>query len=145
MLHDCQSCPWRICSLEYTDYLKQSQTTYCRVQILWMLKHSDLLNDGVWPEARTGYIDTHEDVQTSTPQHAPHEGTLNEWAEVMVRLEATGQDGQTLQEEINSGLPEPVSSAAWKALGYAGNGPKRRRETYSHWKDRKYGKKGVRV
>lgn len=141
MIRDCQSCHLRICQLSYTDYLPQHQVQYCRPQILYMLKHSDILDSGIWPEKKSGYIDTHEDVQASIPQCAPHEGVICEWAEVLWRIDQTGGDGIVLREEIDGGAREPLCSAAWRALGYAGNGPKRRKESYKHWKERKYGKK----
>jgi hypothetical protein len=140
-MNDCQTCGLRICQLSYSDYLPQKESQYCRPQVLYMLRHSDILDSGRWPEQKSGYIDTHEDVQVSIPQCAPHEGVICEWAEVLWRLDQTGQDGITLREEIESGAQEPLSSAAWRALGYVGCGLERRKESYAHWKDRKYGKK----
>lgn len=131
-------------------WFPKSQSQYCRPQILWVLKK------GGWPVQETGYYDTHENVQTSTKQSAKFETETIELAEIKARLgifdgEVNSEtralsawpDGITLLEEMENGAVEPRTTAAWRALGYAGCGPERRRETYAHWKDRKYGKKGI--
>jgi hypothetical protein len=116
------------------------------------------LDFGIWPEKKTGYIDTHENVQTSPPLSSPHQSTIETWAEVYGRIQRTGEDGKVLWDEIKNiekfrvqyGLLSEeininyLSGAARSALSYI-SGYKRKRQSYSDYKkQRKYRSKLVR-
>jgi hypothetical protein len=132
MINDCRSCN-RPCGYESVEYFAQSaiDNHYCRVQIVWAIRN--LATTEGWPVKQTGYVDTHEDVQTSAPQDAPHRGAIETWAEISYRITKAGEDGETLvSEAINIENPNNFSRAARNALNFV-SGFRRRRLSYSKW------------
>jgi hypothetical protein len=147
MKSDCDSClhnRWSkedikvlakpVCYHPKGSWFQKAEICWCRVQNLWMLEHSDILYDGIWPLKESGYIDTHENVQTSTPLTPAHQTTIEVWAELVKRLDRTGEDGETLRSEAAAGMDiYQLSRAAKNALNYC-SGWRRRLTPYAVWK-----------
>lgn len=118
---------------------------YCRVQMMWLigcLVEGDLDREH-WPQNPQGssYVDVpiNKKVVGDEAYFIKPTETI---AEIMTRLKRAKQDGQTLMEEIHSGLHEYnlLSRVAKNALNYISIYDWRKRKLpYSVWKaQRKY-------
>ena len=132
MSSDCDTC-LNICEHPKGTWFSKGEIKYCRFQNLWLLSHSDLLDEGIWPIKESGYIDTHENVQvTKTPTNG-HQITLEVWSELVQRLAKTKSDGETLRSEASAGLDfNQLSKAARNALNYI-SGWRQRRQDFKTW------------
>ena len=102
-----------------------------------------------WPPQTTGYIDTHEDVDTSPAQTMPGQAAIEVLAEVSCRLERTGEAGKALVWELRAPAMEMadlghyrrfygyLSPSARDALIYISRS-KRKSISFAHWKWRRY-------
>ena len=116
------------------------EVVFNRDQMLFLLEHLGILESGNWPAnpEGTSYVDPIVHVQAR--QKAPFETAAQIYAEVSIRLEATGEAGEVLLEEIQSGLNdvELLSGFARSALNYMSGWP-RRKMCYNAWRrQRKY-------
>ena len=128
-----------------TDWFTPGEIVFSRPQMIFLIEHLDLLKEGNWPPNPNGssYIDPA--VKGRIKAHAYFEIPAQYYAEVSDRLEATGQDGEVLQDEINSGLIEIdlLSRVARSALNYM-SGWRRRKIGYALWNaQRKYYYKSI--
>jgi len=97
------------------------------------------LEAGMWPiePVETGYVGGSRTRRYA----APFEGAGCVRAELEQRLETTGEAGEALIDEVQSGIEdyELLSRPARRVLNYISSGPKRRKQTYAEWKShRKY-------
>lgn len=119
------------------------EIVFNREQMLWLLEHLDVIRAGRWPANPEGssYVDPIVHVQAR--RKAPFETPAQIYGEVSDRLEATGQAGEELLHQVQSGLNdvELLSPFARSALNYMSGWP-RRRMCYSDWvRQRKYREK----
>lgn len=109
---------------------------FSREQVMWIIESFDVLEDGKWPvnPHGSGYTDSPK-VQVSPSRHAPFETPEMVAAEVRARLESTGEAGEALVDEIQSGVYNYnlLSRPAKRALNYI-SGVRRRKISYSRWK-----------
>ncbi len=120
------------------EWYSYSEFTFRRDQILWILRHAELLRSGKWPPEpkSTGYTDP----------GIRRKGVKREPAfvkpaviigEIDWRIKRTGVDGKLLLAEVDAGY-ELFSDEAWRALNYI-SGWKRKRMSYMAWqKQRKH-------
>ena len=128
-LDDCVKCGH---SCARRDYFSYREIRFCRVQMIFLIEHIVELGEGSWPSSpdSSSYVDLpirsrqfNDDAYFTKPTEI--------LAEVMIRLNRTGEDGSVLMEEIHSGLTERylLSSEARKALNYI-SGWRRREVSY---------------
>lgn len=123
------------------EWWNYNEIRFTREQILWLLKYADLLREGKWIPESMGHFDFQIGKRRVKTEASFVKPALI-IAEIDFRLARAGEDGQTLQEEIESGLDDYdfLSTVAKSALNYIKGW--RRRRPYSQWKaDRKYSKK----
>jgi len=121
----------------------EREIVFQRQQMLWLVEHLHVIKSGDWPAnpEGTSYVDPIVHVQAR--RKAPFETAAQIYGEVSDRLEATGEAGQVLLEEIQSGLTDVnlLSGFARSALNYMSGWP-RRRMCYNAWRrQRRYRKK----
>ena len=115
---------------------------YSREEIAWIIREAWY----GWPPKTSGYIDTHEDIQNgSPPLSMPGQAAIEVLAEVAARVDGTGEDGETLIEELQGPAFDGVeisdyrrfrhylSRPARAAINYVSGGRRKRRH-YRRWK-----------
>ena len=122
------------------DWFSPSEIRFTREEMIWLITWLTLLQEGRWPpeHKETGYTGH----QGSRGHRAPFETPVQFAAEVDTRLKTTGEAGEALVDEIQSGIVdyEGLSRPARRVLNYI-SGWRRRRQTYSQWKaTQKYNK-----
>lgn len=144
-MNDCATCRPRLKAIErdrifpcpesHADWFPMNivEECFCRHHILWLILHREVLADGRYPPQHSGYV-PQPGYSASLPQSAPFERVTQLYTQLDIRLRRTGEDGQTLIEEVESGLNmESLSRVACRALGYI-SGPKEKTQTYAEWK-----------
>ncbi len=121
---------------------------YCKVQIAWMVKWSDLLDFGKWPPDYTGYDKAAQLVKVKRragkakkrkPTCASHQATMDVWQEIIKRMETTGEDGGEFWKEAHKvDNFNEFPKASMHVLNYL-SGYRRKRLSYPNWlKQRKW-------
>lgn len=112
-----------------------SAIVYSRPQMIWGIIHLDELETGLWPRdpKETGY--TEGSWQKNPSKHAPFERAVDFHGEITMRLKTTGEAGEALVDEVQSGITyfEGLSRPAKRALNFI-SGWRRRRQTYSQFR-----------
>ena len=115
------------------DWYSPGEIRYTRGQMLWGILHLSLLEIGDWPPDHkvTGYTGSQGSRNTKT-KFLP---AALFYAEITERLKTTGEAGEALVDEVQSGITEyeGLSRPAKRALNYV-SGWRRRKQTYSQWK-----------
>jgi len=111
--------------------------------MIWLIEHIVELGEGNWPDNPDGsnYVDL--PIGSYRPKSGAYFTKPAEIvAEVMTRLNKTGEDGITLMEDIHSGIRryEDLKSVAKRALNYI-SGWRRRKSSYRAWKSKQKGYK----
>jgi hypothetical protein len=110
------------------------ESYFCRHHVIWLLANIDVLREGIYPVKYSGYINQPVRKQS---QKAPYERVIQLYTHLNIKFLSTGKDGETLIDEIDSGLKWPVARTALKALNYIA-GTKMRKESYSHFKEKEH-------
>jgi len=99
----------------------------------WGILNLNSLEEGNWPpdHKETGYVGSQGSRNTKT-KFLP---AALFFAEITFRLKTTGEAGEALVDEVQSGITdyEGLSGPAKRALNYI-SGFRRRKQTYSQWK-----------
>ena len=115
------------------DFYSPGEIRFAREEMIWLITWLPLLEKGTWPpEFRdSGYTGSHG----SRGHRAPFENASGFAGEVNARLSTTGEAGEALVDEIQSGVTdyEGLSRPAKRALNYI-SGFRRRRLSYPEWK-----------
>ncbi len=132
----CQACfhkhwNWKDCPYK-VDWYHPKAIFFCSHQMIWLIASLPELKEFRWPVA--DYLDDNGVTKTLSYQ-ANFETTSLFIAEVEIRLKTTGEAGEALVDEIQSGITEyeGLSRPAKRALNYI-SGFRRRRQTYPEWK-----------
>lgn len=99
--------------------------------MIWLVNWLPVLKEGIWPpeHRETGYIG----LPGTKGHRAPFEDPAGFAGEVNIRLSTTGEAGEALVDEVQSGLElEQLSRPARRALNYI-SGWRRRRLSYRAW------------
>ena len=138
--HNCRS--WNGCS-GYA-YFTQSDITFCRYQMFFLLENLGTLTAGEYPRepVETGYIDI--PATKITKGGAAFETPATLAAEVQWRLDRTGKDGKLLRYQVEAGYKlSYLDKDARMALNYI-SGWKRKLLSYPDWaKSRRYRTAGM--
>lgn len=125
-IKDCRRCK------TYTDCNGKGGYCYadirwCPYQCLWIIENADKLRDNDW-----GDYDDNIGARNISHEAAFEKG-VNVVAEVEVRLQATGEHGKKLQEQVREGREfNQLSKQARAALMYV-KGWRRKRISYLRW------------
>lgn len=120
------------------EFYSYSDIRFCRFQMIWLIEHIGELSEDKWPGSpdSSSYVD-----MPITKKQFRDEAYFVKprviLADIMIRLDRTGEDGVTLMEEIHSGLHEYslLSRAARNALNYISiNDWRKRKTSYGQWK-----------
>jgi len=120
------------------EWYSPAEIIFSRPQILFLLKHLDLLAQGIYPPeyADTGYT-VAPPIQRAFSRHAPFETPIQFHAEVTYRLGKTGIEGKLLLAEIKAGMEFiELSPESKRALAYC-SGWRRRSSSYTEWKKKR--------
>ena len=137
---DCKKCKF---ACKDRDWYSYGEIRFCRLQMIWLIEHIEELSDGNWPvdPKASSYIDEPMTSKSFVGEayFARPSGIL---AEIMARLNRTGEDGVTLMEDIQSGIDRysELKSVAKRALNYI-SGWRRRKTSYTDWKSKRKGRK----
>ncbi len=133
-MRECKNCKHNCVRHDWFSY---GEIFFCRFQMIWLISNIAELGEGNWPDSpdSSSYVDL--PISKQFRDEAYFAKPVELVAEIMTRLRKAKQDGQTLMEEIHSGLREYylLSGVAKTALNYI-SGWRRRRETYRSWKSR---------
>jgi hypothetical protein len=140
---DCQACKRPSIDCPGADWYSPRDIKFCRVQVMWIIKHLPLMREGVWPRHPEGELAS-PIVQKPSKHSAYFETPAQIAGEVDYRLNRTGLEGKLLVSEINLGLDYlELQPEARRALNYVA-GWRRKRLAYPEWKrQRKYRGKEV--
>ena len=107
---------------------------FAREEMIWLITWLSFLEDGKWPPDHNSSSST----RGRRSHKAPFENPSGFAGEVNSRLKTTGEAGEALVDEIQSGITdyEGLSRPAKRALNYV-SGWRRRRKTYALWKAQK--------
>ena len=137
-LSDCKGCKSaELCGNR--DWYSWGMIRFCRVQMIWLidcLVKGDLDREH-WPQGEgSSYTDVPISKRTVRDE-AYFTKPTETIAEIMTRLNRTGEDGVTLMEDIQSGITEysQLKSVSKRALNYI-SGNRRRKEPYKDFKSR---------
>ena len=109
-------------------WIAPSLIRFHKEQVVWLIEHLPLLEDGKWPELPGGnYIDPAVG-RTGVNSHAYFEIPCWYYGEIERRLAMTEDDGAKLESEVQAGI-EPLSRESLKALEYI-SGWARKKESY---------------
>jgi len=151
-MHRCQQCAkekwnWRQCP-GALDWFPPGVVRFCPNQIMWLLEHLTMLEDGRWPRepVETGYVDT--DGSQRSYKNAHFETPICFAAEVTWRLSQTGKDGLVALQNLSGGIDEltlaelmgttedKIRHRVRRVIAYI-SGWRRRRITYYEFSRRK--------
>ena len=123
------------------DWFSYHEIYFCRTQMMWLILNIVELGKGNWPDNPDGssYVDP-AITSKSFRDEAYFVKASGLAGEVKTRLKKVGKDGQTLKEEISSGLCDYnlLSSVAKSALNYISIYDWRKRKiSYIDWKKSK--------
>ena len=117
------------------DFYSPGAIRYTREEMIWGIIHLQELGNGHWPRdpKETGY--TEGSWQKNPSKHAPFERAVDFHSEITYRLKTTGEAGEALVDEVQSGITyyEGLSRPAKRALNYI-SGWRRRRQSYPEFR-----------
>jgi len=117
------------------DFYSPGEILFKRDEILWILQHIELIEQGIWPPdfKTTGYTGGKRNRRFG---RAYFEIPLTIGAEVKRRIEAAGEDGKLLFWQVKAGVTtfEDLESEAQCALNFMSLWDFRRRPKYGVWR-----------
>jgi len=140
MTGDCRHCKdYRECVPP--DWFNYAEIRFCPYQCIWVIQHSETLQDGEWPHDLSMADDNQggKNIKTEASFTKP----ILILAEVQSRLMRTGIHGKLLRSQIEAGRDiTTLDKDAWDALLYC-KGWRQKRITFNEWKKaRRYYQKG---
>lgn len=132
------------------EWWSYREIRFTKQQVLWILKHADLLRDGCWPPepAPSGYTDLLRIRKKGSEAYFAK--PIEIIAEIEIRLEKCGLDGLILEaiecwEKTEESLSKQLNMPQWSirkrrkgALAYVASGPDMRWHTTKKRKGKTY-------
>jgi hypothetical protein len=133
MTGDCRHCKdFREC-LGDIEWFHYGQIRFCPHQILWILRHSETLRDGDWPQDPINPGDDNPNSKIIKTE-ASFVKPILILAEVESRLKRTGIHGKLLVAQIEAGRElNTLDREAMDALFYV-QGWQQKRDSFTNWK-----------
>lgn len=134
-----------LCRKPSENWWLPGQIKFCDLQVMFLLANLGALKAYEWPEKKTGYIDTHEDVQVTASESTMKQDIIIVYSTLARRIKKLPPKYQDLIEDVDwEKLYWLLTPAARDIVKYLKNPEKE--QNFNDWlKQRKYrGKIGAR-